>query len=888
MIWLSEFGRRLLMLLRRPQFDRDLAEEIRLHRDLREREQVELGLSPGEAHYAVQRRFGNDLLLREESRDMWGWNWIENLMRDARYSLRTLAKNPGFTAIAVLTLALGIGANTAIFSVVNSVLLRPLAYRQPDQLFLIQVIWPQMAKFYPMMPANLPGFRIWQKECHSFESIAVAEGTGADLTGAGESIEIHGVRASANIFDVLGVRPALGRKFLPEEDESGHGRVVILTEGFWRSYLHADPRVVGRTLTLNGAPYHVVGVLGASFHFPAQLGQLTSFGARLDFFEPLNGQNDNERDLIGEFDFAAIGRLKHGVSLGQALAELDVVQGQIAKQARDPGVSLKAAVLPLESEIVGSTRRGLVLLMAAVGVVLLIVCVNLANMLLARVPTRTREAAIRAALGASRWQLFRSMLVESVLLGGLGGVLGVGLGRLAIQWLVRAAPAGLARLDEVRMDSRVLAFAMLLSVLTGVLFGALPAWRMAKKDPQEALKSAGAAPGESRRARHLREGLIGFEVGLSTLLLTVAGLLISSLFHVLRVDMGFATEHVLTADLDLPSQSYSAPAARLRFYNALIERLRALPGVHAAGWVSRLPLGGETSVTGIDVPPGRDVPPPANFRAASPDYFTAMGIPLVRGRIFDERDRARNVVVISESVAKRFWPGKDPIGRTCLTYWAGKKQEEVIGVVSDIHTVKLDEPPVMMVYVPDWYGRMGVPQSAGIVVRTTSEEHSMASAVREAIHATDPVVPVVAFRPMSELVSESVAPRRFQTLLALSFALSALFLTSLGIYGVIAYSVEQRRQELGIRAALGARFSDLRRMVLRQGMTPAVAGLVTGFGASLPAARLMEGLLFGISPLDPPTLAIVAFVIMVVAVAACYIPARRATNVDPMVALRYE
>src|SRR5439155_18347935 len=321
--------------------------------------------------------------------------------------------------VAVLTLALGIGANTAIFSVVNSVLLRPLAYREPDQLFLIQVIWPQMAKFYPMMPANLPGFRIWQQQCHSFEGIAVTVGTGADLTGAGESIEIHGVRASANIFDVLGVRPHLGRKFLAEEDESGHGRVVILADGFWRSYLHADPRVVGRKLTLNGAPYQVVGVLGASFHFPAQLGQLTSFGRRLDFFEPLNGENEDERDLIGEFDFAAIGRLKHGVSPEQALAELDVVQGQIAQQAKDPGVSLKAAVLPLESEVVGSAGRGLVLLMAAVAAVLLIVCVNLANMLLARVLRRMREAAIRAALGASRWQLFHSMLVESVLIGGL-------------------------------------------------------------------------------------------------------------------------------------------------------------------------------------------------------------------------------------------------------------------------------------------------------------------------------------------------------------------------------------------------------------------------------------------------------------------------------------
>jgi predicted permease len=811
------------------------------------------------------------------------------LLQDLRYSLRTLAKNPGFTAVAVLTLALGIGANTAIFSVVNGVLLRPLAFRDPGQLYLMQVVWPQMAKFYPLIPANLPGFRIWQKECRSFESIAVAEGASADLTGAGDAMQIHGIRASANIFDVLGIRPALGRSFLPEEDEPGRGRVVLLTDRFWRSYFHADPNVVGRTITLDGAPYQVVGVLGASFHFPAQLGQLMQFGDALAFFQPLNGQNEDERDLIGEFDFAAIGRLKHGVSREQALAELDVVQGQIAQQAGQPGVSLKGALLPLESQVVGSARHGLVSLMAAVAVVLLIVCVNLANMLLARVPARMREAAIRTVLGASRWRLFRSLLVESVLLGGLGGALGVGLGRWGIQWLVRVAPAGLPRLDEVRMDGRVLAFAVLLSALTSVLFGALPAWRMAKNDPQEALKSGGAGSGESRRARHLREGLIGLEVGLSTLLLIVAGLLISSLFHVLRVNMGFATEHVLTAEVDLPPQSYSAAATRVHFYNNLLDRVQALPDVHAAGWVSRLPLRGQTSVTGIDVPPGAKVPPPANFRVASSGYFAAMGIPVIRGRIFRESDRGRNVVVVSESVAKRFWPGQNPVGRTCLAYWGPKKEEEVIGVVADIHTVKLDEPPVMMVYVPDWFAGMErVPKSAGIAVRTSTEEAGMASALRAAIQATDPEVPVVALRPMSDIVSGSVAPRRFQMFLALLFAISALFLASLGVYGVIAYSVEQRRHELGIRSALGAQGSDLRGMVLRQGMIPVAAGLVTGVGASNLVGRLIRGLLFGVSPFDLATLAAVAFVVVMVAMGACYIPARRATKVDPMVALRYE
>ncbi|HEV2491621.1 MAG TPA: ABC transporter permease [Terriglobia bacterium] len=814
---------------------------------------------------------------------------MNTFLQDLKYGFRMLAKAPGFTAVAVLTLALGIGANTAIFSVVNSVLLRPLAYRESQQLYLIQVIWSQMAKFYPLIPANLPGFRIWQKECHSFESIAIAEGTGADMTGSGEPLQVTGVRASANIFDVLGVRPALGRGLLPEEDEAGRGHVVILTDAFWRSHFRADPAVVGRTITLDGTPYQVVGVLSASFHFPAQLGQLTSFPT-LDFFEPLNGPREDEQDLIGEFDFAAIGRLKPGVTPAQAVTELNVIQAQIAREVKDTGVDLKAAIFPLESEVVGSARRGLILLLAAVGAVLLIVCLNLANLSLARVPGRMREAAIRAALGASRWQLFRRMLTESLLLGVIGGAIGVWLGTLGVEWLVGTAPQGLPRLDEIRLDGRVVAFAAVLSILTAALFGTLPAWRMAKSEPMDALKSGSAAAGESRRTRRMRESLIGFEVGLSTLLLIVAGLLTSSLFHLLRVNMGFATEKVLTVEVDLPPQGYGEPTARLHFYNSLLDRLRALPGVRAAGWVRLLPLEGETSVSGIDTPPAGPWHFPANFRSASPDYFTAIGIPVIRGRIYGESDRDRNVVVVSESVAKHFWPGQNPIGRTCLTYWGPKKDEEVIGVVGDVHPTKLDAPPVMMVYVPYWYGGGAdrTPQSAGIVVRTSGDERGLADALRQAIHATDPEVPIVALRPMSELVAESVAPRRFQMLLALLFAGSALFLASLGIYGVIAYSVEQRRRELGIRTALGARFSDLRRMVLRQGMTPVALGLASGVAVSILIGRLIQSLLFGVSPFDLPTLTIVALVVLIVAVAACYIPARRATKVDPMVALRYE
>ena len=811
------------------------------------------------------------------------------LLQDVRYALRQLRKSPGFTAVAVFTLALGIGANTAIFSVVNSVLLKPLGYRNPGRLYLIQEIVPQMTKFYPLMAANVPDFRIWQRDCHSFEDIAIAEPASADLTGRGEPEQIHGVRSSANIFNVLGVQPEIGSGFVPSEDESGRGRVIVLTAGFWQSRFNADRNIIGRPVTLDGSVYLVAGVLPPSFHFPRQIGQFDSFGERLDFFEPLNGLKDDEQGLIGEFDFAAIGRLKPGVTPEQAQAELNVVQAQIAKTA-NAGLDLQGAIAPLNDEVVGSARRGLILLLAAVGAVLLIACVNIANLLLARVPNRTREEGIRVALGASRVQLFRRALTESVVLAISGGLLGALVGRFALLGLVHAAPAGLPRLDEVRIDTNVFFFTLLLSLLTAAVFGTLPAARLASSDPLDALKSGTSGSGENWRARRMRNTLVGLEVGLSTLLLIVAGLMTSSLFHLLHVDTGFATENVWAADVDLPPNQYSDPATRLRFYNAALDRIRTLPGASATGWVSILPLHGEGSVTGIDVPPGNQAlaQPIANYRTMSPGYLNAMGIPLIRGRVFNESDRGRKVVVISESVAQRFWPGQDPIGRTVLAYWGPQQPEEVIGVVGDIHTVKLDAPPIMMVYVPDWYRKDSAPHSASIVVRASIEQSGTSAAIRAAIHSADPEVPIVALEPMKRIVSASVAPRRFQMILLLLFAACALFLASLGIYGVIAYSVAQRRRELGLRTALGARLADLQRMVLRQGMTPVLAGIVGGILAALLTGRLVESLLFGVRPLDAPVLAVVAFLVLSVALAACYFPARRAAKVDPMVALRYE
>jgi predicted permease len=809
---------------------------------------------------------------------------MAHLSQDLKYAIRSLAKQPTFAGVAVLTLALGVGANTAIFSIVNGVLLRPLAYPQPQQLYVIREIVPQWVKSTPSLQANLPDFQTWQKQVHSFEGVAIAEDASADLTGAGEPEQIAGLRVSASLFDVLGVRPAIGSGFLPQEDEAGRGHVIVLTDGFWRSRFHADRAIIGKTITLDGVPHTVVGILPAG-------GALREFGGGdMDFFEPLNGPTDYERDLISEFDFLAIARLKAGVAREQALAELNLVQAQIAKKANQ-GLDLRAELLPLQEQIVGPARAGLLMLLGAVGAVLLIVCVNLANLLLARVPGRLRESAIRSALGATRSRLLRQQLTESLLLAICGGALGVWFAAFGIDWLVHAAPPNVSRLAEVRLDARVLGFAVLVSGVTVAIFGVLPAWRVADAEPQETLKSGGATTTESRRTRHLRETLIGFQVGLSTLLLIVAGLLTSSLFHVLEVNPGFSINHLLAATVELPPQSYSKPEVRLNFYNQVLAGVRALPGVENAAWVSILALTGEGSVSGIGAPGVNENGLFANYRDVSPNYFSTMKIPLVAGRAFNETDRGQNVVVISQNLSQRFWPGQNPIGKSCFVGWGDPASPpRVIGVVGDIRTVSLEEPPLMMVYVPDWFGRadMVIPPGASFVVLMTIDPRGAATAVRGVIHKVDPDVPIAHLFPMTQLVSGSVATRQFQMSLALLFAFFALFLAALGIFGVVAYSVEQRRHEFGIRIALGAQARNLSGMILGQAMLPVLVGLAAGALGALLAGQLIRSLLFGVSAFDLLTTACVAVVVFAIGLAACWIPARQAMLLDPMTALRHE
>jgi len=883
---------RLSEMFHKKQSEQELSQELESHLQMHIQDNLHAGMAPQEARRQALLKLGGLDQTKELYRDRRGLPFLEILLHDLRFAFRTLGKKRGFATTAILTLAIGIGANTAIFSLVNSVLLRPLSYKDPQQLYLIREIVPQWAKSAPLLAANLPDFQVWQKQCRSFEQIAIAEGTDVDLSGTGDAEEIHGVRSSANLLDLLGERPALGRSFLPEEDLAGHDRVVILTDRFWHSRFHADPALLGRSITLDGESHVVIGILPPTFRFPKDIGTAASFGSRIDFFKPLGGPRFYERDLIGEFDFAAIARLKPGVTPAQALSELNVVQAGIAKQANG-NLDLAVAMFPLESEIVGPARKGLILLLAAVGTVLLIVCVNLANLLLARIPGRMREVAIRTALGAARSRLLRQLLTESFLLSLIGGVLGLALADFGVRWLVSVAPVSLPRLDEVAVDGRVLVFALLLSMSVGVIFGILPAWRLSHANPQDALKSGSTTTSEGRRPRQFRESLIGLEVGLCTALLILAGLLTSSLLHVIRINPGFSVERVLAADISLPPQSYSQVPAREHFYEQVLTDLRTLPGVQSAGWVTILPLEGQGSVTGISLPGEQSSSTEhmhANFRAVSPDYFSAMAIPLIEGRYFTQSDRGKKVVIISKSVADRLWPGQSPLGRECIGEWGQLQRSQVVGVVGDIRTVNLEAPPLLMVYTSDSYGQLipGAPESASIVVRTAAEPDSLAGAFRGVIRNVDSTVPILALRPMTQVVSDTVDARRFQMLLAALFAVCALLLASLGIFGVVAYSVEQRRHELGIRLALGASASSLFGLILRQGMTPVVLGLFAGISVAGAGGRLIQNLLFGVTAFDPLTISSVALLVVIVAALACYIPARRAMRVDPMVALRYE
>jgi putative ABC transport system permease protein len=804
------------------------------------------------------------------------------MRNEIRYAIRALWRDRAFAAMVVLSLAVGIGANTAIFSLVDGVLLRPPAYRDPDRLVAIDQIVPKFAKLYPALPVNPAILFEWRKQATSLESIGVMEPASVNLTGVGEPELLPGARVSSNIFAVLGIQPRLGRSFLEGEDPAGHDRVAILADSLWRRRFHSDPAIVGRKILLNGTPHEVVGVLPASFRFPVGTGFAgLSSAAKTEVFRPLGYENDDLKLHFGVLNYWVTARLRPGVSISKARAELNVVQAGISATLPD-NLDLHASVVPLQDYMAGDVRRGLVLLMAAVGAVLMVLWVNLANLSLVRAARRARDAAIRTALGASRGRLVRQSLVESLLLALTGGALGVGLAYGGLRALLAAAPIDLPRLNEVHVDLRVLLFALTVTLAAGAVLGILPALRSAAAAPYESLKSGSRTSTEGRRGLRIRNLLVSLEVGLSATLVVTAGLLISSFVRVMTVDKGFDVERVIALDMSLPSTKYPNDAPQAAFFRRVLDKAAAMSGVQSAALVSALPLEGETwiDIVGAEHDPRPLMERPStNVRFISPGYFKTLRIPLRDGRDFEERDQGRKVTIISAGLAQRLWPGENPISRKL------DSGLQVVGVTPDIRSTSLDHDPVNMMYIPYWQRAQ---RQGSLLVRTAMDPRGIAAALRSAIWAADSEVPIPEVRTLDQVMAKSVAQRRFQVMLVVLFAAAALALAAFGTYGVVSYAVARRTAEMGIRMALGAKRSDVLKMVLRQGMMPVLAGLAAGAMAALAVGRSLAALLFQVSPRDPMAFIAAAAVLLLVSLAACLVPARRATQVDPTEALRCE
>jgi predicted permease len=805
-------------------------------------------------------------------------------VQDLRYARRQLRKSPGFTLTAILTLAVGIGATTAMFSVVLDVLLRPLPYPAPEQLVVIRENISTPSQEFTDLPINANHFVFWQQQSRSFRSIAALLPSSMPVGGT-ETEEIGVTQATSNLISTLGFQPRVGRTFSEEEEKPGHD-VVVLTDGFWKRRYGSDPAIVGKTVPLDGLQYLVIGILPPEFTLPDSPAVGTD--KPIEAFIPFGWTADQLQEIEGDHNYFAVARLQAGVPIAQASAELNGLQRQIGQQTPDK-VNLTATLIPFQEYLVGSSRSVLLLLLAAVSGLLLIACINLTNLLLARSAGRGHESGLRIALGASRIQIMRNALMEPLLLAGSGGAIGILLARLGLPLLVRSVPWNLPGLAEAHVDIPVLALSIAVSFLAAMACGFLPAWRSVRSDAQSELRAESRTVSESRASKRLRQVLIVAEAAASVTLVLLSALFITSLMKLMHVDRGFQTEHVLSASVMLPSGQYGDSAnARNQFYERTVARLREIPGVSSAGAVSFLPLDGDgwgdlITKTGETRPPWQR--PDAHFRWITPGYLETLQIPLLAGRFLTEADRGRNVALISERVARTVWPNENPIGQRFTRFDPSEPSFEVVGVVGDIRTVDLAQRPPRMVYAPYWYRSR---TEAALVMRSTVDPSALAGAVRKAIREIDAQVAVPNIRTMNDVVYVSVAARRFQMQLLLTFAICALLLAALGTYGVVAYSVVQRTQEIGIRLALGANRSDVYRMILAEAVTPVLIGAITGVALASIAARVIASLLFDVRATNPLIAAISCAILIVVGVAASLLPAAKAAIVDPMNALRAE
>jgi putative ABC transport system permease protein len=915
---------------RRARTERQLDAELRFHLEQQIADYVATGMTPEEARRRARLEFGGLDQVKEECRDIGAARFVETLIQDLRYGLRQLRRNPGFTAVAVITLALGIGANTAIFSVVNAVVLRPLPYPNSDRLIWISESIPALKS----EAASGGDYVIWKDQNHTLDRIAAydtvyrgslregAPGPGSadfNLTGRGMPARVHGAFVSASFFATLGVEPQLGRAFTESEDQPSGPHVVVLMHSFWQQYFGSDPHVLGQTVTLDTVPYTVIGVMPASFRFPGD--------SRVQILFPLALNEASERLRVAQRHVRIIGRLKPGVSLAAARADLDEIRKRAqpsggpmlagasggqghATPAPRPGGRLRhntlgpwemappaseLKVLPLAEHLAGNLRPALLILLGAVGLVLLIACANVANLMLTRASARTREMAVRAALGAGRWRLVRQLMAESVTLALAGGVAGLLLAAWGVDVMTRLIPAGagggILAVAAPRVDGNVLLFALAASIFTGILFGLAPVVTVTRPDLAGRLKEGAQVASPGRRRGWLRGALAVSELSLALVLLIGAALLIESFDRVLQVNPGFAPERVLTMDISLTDARYPTPQRKLEFFSQVLRRVESLPGVRSAAFADSLPLSPYQGF--LLMSPNHLLPQAAlsssttvmmRMLTVSPGYFYTLGIPVLKGRTFtdDDDEQAPKVAVVNEALARRLWPAEDPIGKQ---FPPPRGNFTVAGVVDNIHHEGLSQETEAEFYLPYLQSPC---DSMQLAIRTAGDPDSIISAVCAQVRAVDPDQPLYHVATLEQTLSESLAPRRFNMLLLGIFAGIALTLAAVGIYGVMASSVTQRTHEIGIRMALGAQKSDVLRMVVGQGLRLALVGIAIGIAGALALTRFLSSLLYGVKPTDPLTFVAIALILLGVALIACYIPARRAMKVDPMVALRHE
>jgi putative ABC transport system permease protein len=888
MIQFRTFLNRFRSLGQRRAVKQEIDEELRFHLEQRTAENIASGMTPGEAAREARKRFGNLQSVREECRELRGATFGETTLQDVRFGLRKLSKSPGFASVAVLTLALGIGANTAIFSVINNVLLRPLPYHDPDRLVTVSESNPKLG--YPQITVTPGMLRLWREQNSEFAELGGEIYQSLNMTGGEKPEHVHAASTTPNFFTVFGVPPLLGRTFVASDKPPGGNRVVVLSYGLWQRSFAGNRDVIGKAITLSGMTYAVVGVMPKEFRIfnPPAIFGLPTGNVQPQLWTPYPGSMDE----MGAHFFLGFGRLKAGVPLARAQAELTALSWRLRTDSpaqKDWG----ASVQPLKEQIVSGARPALRLLLAAVGFVLLIACANVANLSLARSAARGNEFAVRAALGADRSRLIRQLLVESAILAVLGGALGVLLARASLAGLVALQPANLPRLDEIQLDKTVLFFTLAISVATALLFGLVPALQASQPDFNASLKDNGRSSSEGVRRKTARGVLVVAEVALAMILMAGAGLMISSFARLIRVAPGFAPEQLTTFDFSPDVGDYTDPLKRGMLSQRIRDKVRALPGVKSVATVYGLPFGTMlNSLCGSWIE-GRPTTDPreratAAWRVVSPGYFKTMNVPVVAGRGFSQETDTANsppVVAINQAFARKYFAGENPVGKRIQVFTVSSNWNEIVGVVEDVKLTGLNAPTAPEIYQPD---SQQAPWMFSLVVRSSLPARQIESFVRTEVSALDKGLVPFNVRTMARAISGSVAPQRFTTILIGLFAALALTLTVVGIYGVVSYSVSQQTREFGIRLALGASRWSVLSLVLRQGMVLAAAGICIGLAGSFALTSLIAAQLFEIKANDPVNFAVVALLLALVTLTACYLPARRAAKVDPLVALRYE